>query len=68
MIVPIGTTTLLTGYMFYAYDFQKPAIWIGIYSTIVRNVWGVIIGVLLIGLAHRVGCTVLQLFFHSNFF
>lgn len=60
MIVPIGTTTLLTGYMFYAYDFQKPAIWIGVYSTIVRNVWGVIVGALLIGLAHRVGCTVFQ--------
>lgn len=67
MIVPIGSTTLLTGYIFYAYDYEKPAIWIGIYTTIVRNIWGVIIGVLLLGLAHRVGCNVLQLFFAIKF-
>lgn len=54
--LPLAIMVLLPAYIFYAYDFEKPAIWIAIYAALSRNLWGVIFAVLFVGLALGVGC------------
>ncbi|KAL1386063.1 hypothetical protein pipiens_012883 [Culex pipiens pipiens] len=53
--LPLAIGLLLSAYVFYAYDFEKPAVWIAIYAAFSKNLWGVIFGVLFVGLALGVG-------------
>ncbi|XP_058833864.1 nose resistant to fluoxetine protein 6-like [Topomyia yanbarensis] len=53
--LPMAILLLLSAYIFYAYDFEKPAIWIACYAAISKNLWGVIFGVMYVGLAFGVG-------------
>ncbi|XP_058465293.1 nose resistant to fluoxetine protein 6-like [Malaya genurostris] len=53
--LPIGIMLLLSAYIFYAYDFQKPAIWIACYAAVSKNLWGLTFGVMCVGLAFGVG-------------
>lgn len=47
---------MLSGYIFYAYDFEKPAIWIAIYAAVMKNLWGAFGTILVVGAALNTGC------------
>lgn len=36
----IGLAIILSSYMFYVYDFEKPSLWIALYSVLTKNIWG----------------------------
>lgn len=52
----MAVTLLLSAFMFYEYDFEKPAVWIALFSALSKNLWGLIFGVMFVGLALGVGC------------
>ncbi|XP_029725442.2 nose resistant to fluoxetine protein 6-like [Aedes albopictus] len=54
-VLPLAILLLLSAFMFYEYDFEKPAVWIALYSALSKNLWGLIFGVLFVGLAFGVG-------------
>ncbi|XP_001661710.2 nose resistant to fluoxetine protein 6 [Aedes aegypti] len=54
-VLPLAVMLLLSAYVFYEYDFEKPAVWIALYSALSKNLWGLIFGVLFVGLAFGVG-------------
>uniref|UniRef100_A0A182IST2 Acyltransferase 3 domain-containing protein n=3 Tax=Anopheles atroparvus TaxID=41427 RepID=A0A182IST2_ANOAO len=53
--LPVAIGLLVSAYIFYAYDFEKPAIWIALYAALSKNLWGALFGVLFVGLAFGVG-------------
>uniref|UniRef100_A0A182QA40 Uncharacterized protein n=1 Tax=Anopheles farauti TaxID=69004 RepID=A0A182QA40_9DIPT len=53
--LPAAIVLLLSAYIFYAYDYEKPAIWIALYAAVSKNLWGALFGVLFVGLAFGVG-------------
>uniref|UniRef100_A0A182SBI9 Acyltransferase 3 domain-containing protein n=1 Tax=Anopheles maculatus TaxID=74869 RepID=A0A182SBI9_9DIPT len=53
--LPAAIVLLLSAYIFYAYDFEKPALWIAIYAALSKNLWGALFGVLFVGVAFGVG-------------
>uniref|UniRef100_A0A182JNH6 Acyltransferase 3 domain-containing protein n=1 Tax=Anopheles christyi TaxID=43041 RepID=A0A182JNH6_9DIPT len=53
--LPTAIVLLLSAYIFYAYDFEKPALWIAAYAALSKNLWGALFGVLFVGLAFGVG-------------
>uniref|UniRef100_A0A4Y0BK97 Acyl_transf_3 domain-containing protein n=1 Tax=Anopheles funestus TaxID=62324 RepID=A0A4Y0BK97_ANOFN len=53
--LPAAVILLLSAYIFYAYDFTKPAIWIAVYAALAKNLWGALFGVLFVGVAFGVG-------------
>uniref|UniRef100_A0A1Y9J0F2 Acyltransferase 3 domain-containing protein n=1 Tax=Anopheles quadriannulatus TaxID=34691 RepID=A0A1Y9J0F2_ANOQN len=53
--LPTAIVLLLSAYIFYAYDFEKPALWIAAYAALAKNLWGALFGVLFVGLAFGVG-------------
>ncbi|XP_052893013.1 nose resistant to fluoxetine protein 6-like [Anopheles moucheti] len=53
--LPAAIGLLLSAYIFYAYDFAKPAIWIAVYAALARNLWGALFAVLFVGVAFGVG-------------
>ncbi|XP_050072930.1 nose resistant to fluoxetine protein 6-like [Anopheles maculipalpis] len=53
--LPAAIVLLLSAYIFYAYDFEKPTIWIAIYAALSKNLWGALFGVLFVGVAFGVG-------------
>lgn len=55
-MIPISFAILVSGYIFYAYDFEKPAIWIGIYAAVTKSAWGVFGATFVTGVALNTGC------------
>ncbi|XP_058123495.1 nose resistant to fluoxetine protein 6 [Anopheles ziemanni] len=53
--LPVAIGLLVSAYIFYAYDFEKPAIWIALYASLSKNLWGALFGVLFVGLAFGIG-------------
>lgn len=39
-MVVIGVAVILSSYMFYANNFEKPSLWISLYSVLTKNIWG----------------------------
>ncbi|ETN62656.1 hypothetical protein AND_005646 [Anopheles darlingi] len=58
--LPVAIAMLLSAYLFYAYEFEKPAIWIALYAGLCRNLWGLLFAILFLGLALGVGVGVLR--------
>ncbi|XP_049542768.1 nose resistant to fluoxetine protein 6-like [Anopheles darlingi] len=58
--LPVAIAMLLSAYLFYAYEFEKPAIWIALYAGFCRNLWGLLFAILFLGLALGVGVGVLR--------
>lgn len=36
----IAVITVASHYFFYAYDFEKPSIWMALFAMFTKNVWG----------------------------
>ncbi|XP_062550046.1 nose resistant to fluoxetine protein 6-like isoform X2 [Armigeres subalbatus] len=65
--LPVAVTLLLSAFMFYEYDFEKPAVWIALFSALSKNLWGLIFGVMFVGLALGVGWFVKRLLSYPVF-
>lgn len=62
-IVPLGFATFLVGYIFYAYDFDRPAIWISFFACFYKNIWGFYGAILMFGLIGNVGGMLREFFY-----
>jgi hypothetical protein len=56
MVIPAGLANILAAEIFYENDFPKPSIWLSVYSSFNKNMWGVLGIVFLIGITQRIGC------------
>lgn len=56
-LLPIAFLGLYSGHYFYAYNFEKPAVWIAVYAACMKSLWGVFGATLVIGSALNTGCT-----------
>lgn len=54
--VPVCVTMLLSGYIFYTYEFAKPAMWIAFYASTIKNLFGLYIAAFITGTAFGIGC------------
>lgn len=54
--MPIAFSSLYSGAIFYAYDFEKPAIWIALYASSLKCIWGIFGATLVLGSAVNTGC------------
>lgn len=54
--VPICVAMLLSGYIFYTYDYAKPAMWIAFYAAMLKNLFGLYITIFITGTAFGIGC------------
>jgi hypothetical protein len=55
-VVPMGFAIVLAVHMFYENDFPKPSIWLSVYSSLNKNIWGALIIVFFIGFTQKLGC------------
>lgn len=56
LIIPTGILLLLSAFIFYENDFAKPAIWIAIYASIAKNLWGFLVASFITGMTFGIGC------------
>ncbi|XP_055315466.1 nose resistant to fluoxetine protein 6-like [Sitodiplosis mosellana] len=54
-LLPIAFMGLWSGHIFYANEFEKPAIWIAIYAACMKSLWGVFGATLVLGSALNTG-------------
>lgn len=54
--LPIVFPLLLSGFIFYHYDFNKPTFWIALYSSLLKNIWGLYGATVITGMAFGFGC------------
>ncbi|XP_031617702.1 nose resistant to fluoxetine protein 6-like [Contarinia nasturtii] len=54
-LLPIAFLGLYSGALFYANNFEKPAIWIAIYAAVMKSLWGVFGATLVLGSALNTG-------------
>lgn len=66
-VFPIGLVAFLSAWLFYAYDFEKPAIWIAIFAAFAKNIWGILGAVLMFGFIGGIG-GIIRNFFHLPIF
>lgn len=66
-LLPIGLLAFFAAYPFYAYDFEKPAIWIAVYASLSKNIWGMMGAVMMFGFIAKMGGFVRD-FFHLPIF
>lgn len=64
---PIGFFAFFAAWPFYAYEFQKPAIWIAIYASLSKNIWGMMGAVMMFGFIGKLGGFIRD-FFHFPIF
>ncbi|XP_063697874.1 nose resistant to fluoxetine protein 6-like [Culicoides brevitarsis] len=50
LVVPIAVGTLLSGFIFYENNFEKPSLWIAIYASVSKNSWGLLGIIFILGL------------------
>lgn len=55
-MIPIAFSALLSGFIFYAHEYEKPSYWIAIYSAFGKNVWGLFGATVITGIAVNTGC------------
>lgn len=54
-MVPFGFIILLSGFIFYAYDFETPSVWMAVYAACSKNLWGIVIAIIIIGFSRGLG-------------
>jgi hypothetical protein len=54
-VVPTGFFLILSAYMFYAYDFEKPSVLMSLYASFTINMWGVLVTIFFIGIISGIG-------------
>lgn len=54
-MIPVAFINLVSGYIFYEFEFEKPAVWIAVYASLSKSIWGIFGTVLVIGIALNTG-------------
>ncbi|XP_058065935.1 uncharacterized protein LOC131215560 [Anopheles bellator] len=54
---PFALLTMLPSYMFYVQEFQKPSLWMAVYFVVSKNLIGIELGVLFLGMIFGVSRT-----------
>lgn len=62
LVFPLGVLIFLAAYIFYAYDFERPAIWIALFAAVSKNIWGLFGALLMLGFTCRVGGLIRRFF------
>jgi hypothetical protein len=62
--IVLGFALIFSGYPFFAYEFEKPAIWIAITAVVFKHAWGIFAAVVFFGFIHRYGWFVRNIFNH----
>lgn len=52
----VGLFVVMSGYIFYENNFEKPSIWMSVYSALTKNLWGIYGSIIITGMAFGVGC------------
>lgn len=60
MAVPLGLCVIFSGEIFYTNDFEKPAVWIALYGTVTKNLWGLNQAVIVLGITFGHGCELVE--------
>lgn len=55
-VIPSAIAFLLSGFIFNEFQFEKPALWIAIYASLSKNLWGIFSAMFITGMAIGVGC------------
>ncbi|KAL7030734.1 hypothetical protein ACKWTF_006765 [Chironomus riparius] len=63
----LGFVLVLSGYLFYQYDFEKPSIWVSLAAIIIRHSWGVILAFGIIGVIYHHGWFTRNLLSYKGF-
>ncbi|XP_063697875.1 nose resistant to fluoxetine protein 6-like [Culicoides brevitarsis] len=58
----VGYLMVLSSYLFYAYDFEKPSIWMSLYSVVTKNMWGAFGAILMFGFVGKLGSVITTIF------
>lgn len=51
----VGYLIILSSYFFYAYDFEKPSLWMALYSVVTKNIWGAFGAILMFAFVGKLG-------------
>lgn len=62
-VFPLGTLLWLSAYLFYANNFEKPALWIAVFAALSKNFWGILGAVMSIGFLAGVGGVIRKVFY-----
>lgn len=66
-VFPIGIAAWLSAYIFYNYQFEKPAIWIAVFAAFSKNIWGILGAFLMFGFIGGIGGVIRRLFYMPIF-
>ncbi|XP_055380069.1 O-acyltransferase like protein-like [Condylostylus longicornis] len=59
--IPFALFVVFSGLIFYEIDFPKPSIFAAIYAGIIRNLWAVMSGILILGMAYKIGWIIYEI-------
>lgn len=59
-----GFLNVLSAYIFYNYDFEKPAIWLAVTSVFLKYSWSVLFGYVIFASIYRIGWFIPDIFNH----
>lgn len=66
-IFPLGVAAWLSAFIFYEYNFEKPSLWIAIFAAFIKNIWGILGAVMMLGFVGKVG-GIIRKFFYAPIF
>lgn len=66
-VFPVGLLAWLSAWLFYAYDFEKPALWIAIFAAFAKNIWGLLGAILMFGFIGGIGGVIRRIFYMPIF-
>jgi hypothetical protein len=62
----LGVLNLMSGYIFYNYDLEKPSIWVSILAVFLKHSWGLFMAFMMFGLIFRFGWFIPNIFNHPG--
>ncbi|XP_063697877.1 nose resistant to fluoxetine protein 6-like [Culicoides brevitarsis] len=66
-IFPIGLLAWLSAFLFYTYEFEKPALWIALFAVFSKNIWGILGAFLMFGFIGGIGGIIRRMFYMPIF-
>lgn len=59
-VLPVGLALLMSGHVFYAYDWAKPSLASAAYAAGQKSVWGANITIMIVAMAFGIGCELVE--------
>ncbi|XP_063697878.1 nose resistant to fluoxetine protein 6-like [Culicoides brevitarsis] len=66
-VFPVGLLAWLSAFLFYTYDFEKPALWIALFAVFSKNIWGILGAFLMFGFIGGIGGIIRRMFYMPIF-